>query len=279
MPAEFPNSPSGWSSPGSNEPGKNPDPPPQPFPLSGVDVDGVELDMEAAASLIGQSVNPENVPQPESRVTASGAGLRVDGVPETDPGALLMQRLADGDETAFASLLEQYRTPVIRFVFRMVPDAAASEELAQEVFLRVYKSRASYRPTAKFTTWLFRIASHLALNWIRDHKKERGNQSLDQPEPESGSGAERYRQVADESASVEQDLILEARAAEIRAAVEALPANQRAAVLLHKYEGLGYAEIARALELSDAAVKSVLFRAYQSLRGRLAHLAPEARTK
>lgn len=231
--------------------------------------------MEAAASLIGQSVNPESGPD----LRAAHAGNVRLAVPETDPGALLMQRLADGDETAFATLLEQYRTPVIRFVFRMVPDAGASEELAQEVFLRVYKSRASYRPTAKFTTWLFRIASHLALNHIRDHKKERGNQSLDQPEPEGGSGAERYRQVADGSASVEQELVREARAAEIRAAVESLPDNQRAAVLLHKYEGLGYAEIARALELSDAAVKSVLFRAYQSLRGRLAHLAPQGRAK
>src|SRR5258708_1442593 len=102
--------------------------------------------------------------------------------------AELMMRVRGGDETSFALLLERHRAPVVHFLYRMVQNQAASEELAQEVFLRVYRSRETYEPTAKFTTWLFRIATHLALNRIRDTKKERGHQSLDE---ERADGMER----------------------------------------------------------------------------------------
>src|SRR5579863_6051324 len=98
-----------------------------------------------------------------------------------DLDAELMLRVKSGDGESFRILLEKHRNPVIHFVYRMVQDRAVAEELAQEVFLRVYKSRANYEPTARFTTWLFRIATHLALNWLRDGKKERGHQRLDAP--------------------------------------------------------------------------------------------------
>ena len=140
--------------------------------------------------------------------------------------------------------------------------------LAQEVFFRVYKSRESYKPTAKFTTWLYRIASRLALNAIRDGKKERNQHSLDQERPD---GTE--IQVADGERTVEQQLLAAARASEIRRAIEALPDKQKAAVLMHKYQGLGYAQISAALEVSESATKSLLFRAYETLRVRLAHMA------
>jgi RNA polymerase sigma-70 factor (ECF subfamily) len=181
-----------------------------------------------------------------------------------------MLRVREGDETSFALLLERHRTPVVRFLYRMVANQAVAEELAQEVFLRVYKSRAGYEPSAKFTTWLYRIASRLALNWIRDTRKEKGQQSLDQ---ELVNGME--RQVADEAPSVEQALVRRARLAEVRQAIETLPEKQRTAVLLHKYEGLGYVQISQVLECSESATKSLLFRAYESLRGRLAHMAPQ----
>src|SRR5918997_1636388 len=87
--------------------------------------------------------------------------------------AELMLRVRDGDSTSFALLLERYRGPVVHFLYRMVQNQAVAEELAQEVFLRVYRSRSSYEPTAKFSTWLFRIATHLALNWMRDAKHEK----------------------------------------------------------------------------------------------------------
>lgn len=182
--------------------------------------------------------------------------------------AELMLRLRAGDAASFSVLLERHRTPVIHFLYRMVQNQGVAEELAQEVFLRVYRSRDSYEPTAKFTTWLFRIATHLALNWIRDHRNERSGTSLDE---EIVDGA--ARQVSDRRPTVEQSLLREARMAEIRSAIEALPAKQRAAVLMHKYEELEYSQIARVLECSESAVKSLLFRAYETLRARLAHMA------
>jgi RNA polymerase sigma-70 factor, ECF subfamily len=182
--------------------------------------------------------------------------------------AHLMLQVRAGDETSFALLLERHRGPVIHFLYRMIGNQPQSEELAQEVFFRVYKSRASYEPTAKFTTWLYRIATHLALNAIRDRKKEQGQQSLDEPLPDGGT-----RQVEDHTANVEDRLVDQVRVREVRAAIDALPENQRAAVLMHKYQGLGYTQIAKALECSESATKSLLFRAYTTLRGRLAHYA------
>lgn len=182
--------------------------------------------------------------------------------------AQLMLRVREGDETSFALLLERHRGPVVHFLYRMVGNQAVSEELAQEVFFRVYKSRGSYEPSAKFTTWLYRIATHLALNAIRDGKKEKGQQSLDQELPDG-----RERQVADSTHTVEEAMVAHVRVREIRAAIDTLPEKQRAAVLMHKYQGLGYAQISKALDCSESATKSLLFRAYETLRGRLAHMA------
>jgi RNA polymerase sigma-70 factor (ECF subfamily) len=182
--------------------------------------------------------------------------------------AQLMLRVRAGDDTSFGLLLERHRGPVVHFLYRMVQNQAVSEELAQEVFLRVYRSREKYEPTAKFTTWLFRIATHVALNSIRDGKKEKGHQSLDEETPD---GME--RQVADRQLTVEQEMVHEAKLREVRQAIEALPAKQRAAVLMHKYEGLDYAQIARVLSCSESAIKSLLFRAYEALRDQLAHMA------
>src|SRR5271166_965337 len=93
-----------------------------------------------------------------------------------DPDAQLMLRVRDGDEESFRVLLEKHRNPLCHFLYRMVQEQAVSEELAQEVFLRIYKSRQSYEPTARFTTWMFRIATHLALNWLRDEKNNRAQE-------------------------------------------------------------------------------------------------------
>ena len=185
-----------------------------------------------------------------------------------EPDAELMLRVKEGDAASFALLLERHRAPVIHFVFRMVQNQAVAEELAQEAFLRVYRARLSYEPTAKFTTWLFRIAMHLALNSIRDGRNERSQESLD-----VGTGETATRQVRDRRPTVEQDLLYEVTLEEVRAAVEALPAKQRAAVLMHKYQEMEYSQIAKVLSCSESAVKSLLFRAYETLRARLAHLA------
>ena len=192
----------------------------------------------------------------------------MEAVAALERDAELMLRVRDGDETSFALLLERHRRPVVHFLYRMVPNQAVSEELAQEVFLRVYRSRASYEPTAKFTTWLFRIATHLALNWIRDNKREKNQESLSE---ELIEGAE--RQVSDGQPSVEARMLYQSRLEEVRNAIDALPGKQRAAVVMHKFEDLEYTQIARALSCSESAVKSLLFRAYETLRGRLAHMA------
>src|SRR5579872_4458145 len=185
-----------------------------------------------------------------------------------DYDAELMLRVKDGDGASFGVLLEKHRSSVIHFLYRMVQNHAVAEELAQEVFLRVYRSRSTYEPTAKFTTWLFRIATHLALNWIRDGKNEKTQESLDRETPEGAT-----RQIPDRGRTVEQELLYQARLAEVRRAIETLPAKQRAAVLMHKYEEMEYTQIANVLECSESAVKSLLFRAYETLRLRLAHMS------
>ena len=185
-----------------------------------------------------------------------------------DLDAELMLRVKEGDGASFGILLEKHRSPVVHFLFRMVQNQAVAEELAQEVFLRVYRSRSTYEPTAKFTTWLFRIATHLALNALRDGKNERLQERLD-----DDTGDMPVRQVSDRKPSVEQSLVYQAKMQEIRRAIAGLPEKQRAAVLMHKYEEMEYSQIAKVLGCSESAVKSLLFRAYETLRARLAHMA------
>jgi RNA polymerase sigma-70 factor (ECF subfamily) len=185
-----------------------------------------------------------------------------------DIDAELMLRVKEGDGASFGLLLEKHRSSVVHFLYRMVQNHAVAEELAQEAFLRVYRSRSTYEPTAKFTTWLFRIATHLALNALRDGKNERGQERLD-----DSSSEQPARQVSDRRPSIEARMVYEARLEEIRRAVASLPDKQRAAVLMHKYEEMEYSQIARVLNCSESAVKSLLFRAYETLRARLAHMA------
>jgi RNA polymerase sigma-70 factor (ECF subfamily) len=182
--------------------------------------------------------------------------------------AALMLLVRDGCSASFEVLLLRYRVPVTQFIYRMVQDRAVAEELGQEVFLRVYRARSSYQPAAKFTTWLFRIAMHVSLNCIRDCKGERGTESLDQ-QNEAGP----TRQVCDHRPTVEQYLIRQAGLEEVRRAIGTLPSKQRAAVLMHKYSEMDYNQIAAALNCSESAIKSLLFRAYESLRMRLAQFA------
>jgi RNA polymerase sigma-70 factor (ECF subfamily) len=181
--------------------------------------------------------------------------------------AEIMLRVRDGDDTGYEILIEKYRKPIINFMYRMVHNQAVAEELAQEVFLRVYRSRQTYRAEAKFTTWLYRIATNLGVNHARDTKYERTAQNvyLDQPDPETGTTPD----VADSVASVEETLVRDERMRAIRQHVMALPERQRNAVLMHKYQGLDYKEIGEVLKLSESATKSLLFRAYQTLRERL----------
>jgi RNA polymerase sigma-70 factor (ECF subfamily) len=191
--------------------------------------------------------------------------VRSDLDPASD--AAIMLRAAAGDESAFNYLAGKYHRPIIHFLFRMVRNQAVAEELAQDVFLRVYRSRQSYRAEARFTTWLYRIATNLAVNHARDTRHERAARSvyLDAPDEETGTTPD----VASKEPSVEQSLLREERMKAIRTHVMALPERQRTAVLMHKYQGMDYREIGEVLKMSESATKSLLFRAYQTLREKL----------
>jgi RNA polymerase sigma-70 factor (ECF subfamily) len=173
----------------------------------------------------------------------------------------------EGDDAGFDFLIAKYRRAIVHFMFRMVHNQAIAEELAQEVFLRVYRSRATYRAEARFSTWLYRIATNLGVNHARDTKHERAasNIYLDQPDAETGTTPD----VADSTPLVEMTLVRDERMKAIRAQVMALPERQRNAVLMHKYQDMDYKQIGEVLKLSESATKSLLFRAYQTLRERL----------
>jgi RNA polymerase sigma-70 factor (ECF subfamily) len=225
--------------------------------------DGVPEDM--ATLVLGNSV------------LGVGAAARPDARTKTDGGqtvsldlasdAAIMLRVAAGDESGFNYLVEKYHRAMIHFLFSMVRNQAIAEELAQEVFLRVYRSRASYRAEAKFTTWLYRIATNLAVNHARDTRHERTALTiyLDAPDEETGTTPD----VAADEPTVEQRLLRDERMTAIRTHVMALPERQRMAVLMHKYQGMDYRQIGEVLKLSELATKSLLFRAYQTLRDKL----------
>ena len=185
----------------------------------------------------------------------------------------LMLDVKAGDEQSFALLLHRYRTPLVNFLYRMVRNREQAEDVAQEVFIRVYRARADYVPSAKFTTWLFRIATNLALNSVRDTRHQRMEVSLDAPvKVDSEEGDERPLDVAEKNPNIEEHLVQEAQRDMIRHAIDKLPEKQRAAVLLHKYQDLDYGEISKILSCSESALKSLLFRAYETLRVELAPL-------
>jgi RNA polymerase sigma-70 factor (ECF subfamily) len=181
--------------------------------------------------------------------------------------AEVMLRVKAGDQSAFDYLVQKYRRPLVSFMYRMARNAAVAEDLAQEVFLRVYRSRANYEASAKFTTWLYRIATNLAVNHARDTRHERAEVmvSLDEPDDETGTTLD----LPDATITAEQAIVQRERLLAIRSKVEALPERQRLAVVMHKYQQMDYREIAAVLKLSESATKSLLFRAYETLREQL----------
>src|ERR1700680_102866 len=186
-----------------------------------------------------------------------------------DTDSELMSKVGQGDKSCFDTLLERHRALVVNHLCRLVRNRSIAEELAQDVFLRVYRSRKTYQPQAKFTTWLFRITTNIALNWRRDTRREAAYMRLDEDNHSS-----RKIELPDPMPRADERLVLNHRAQEIRSAIEKLSPKQQAAVLMHQYQGTAYAEIAQALDCSIPALKSLLFRAYQTLRQRLAHFAP-----
>jgi RNA polymerase sigma-70 factor (ECF subfamily) len=181
--------------------------------------------------------------------------------------AQIMLRVKGGDDSAFEYLVQKYRRPMLSFMYRMAHNSAVAEDLAQEVFLRVYRSREKYEASAKFTTWLYRIASNLAVNHARDtrHQRPENTVSLDEPDQESGLTMD----LPDNSLTAEEEIVRRERLAAIRKRVEELPERQKMALIMHKYQQMDYRQIAEVLKLSESAIKSLLFRAYETLRVQL----------
>ena len=221
----------------------------------------------AEAQLSGSDGVSKGVSSIALSATLGGVAERGMLAAETGGDAEVMLRVKAGDDDAFAYLVQKHRRAIVHFMFRTSRTQAVAEDLAQEVFLRVYRSRQSYEASAKFTTWLYRIATNLAINHTRDTKNERPENmvSVDAKDEETGLGFD----LADGSLSVEQNLVRRERMMAIRAKVLALPEKQRTAVLLHKYQGLDYKQIGDVLKISESATKSLLFRAYETLREQL----------
>lgn len=187
--------------------------------------------------------------------------------PNLDPDAALMLRVKEGDTAAFTDLVEKYKQPVMNLIYRTVHDATEAEDLAQNVFVQVFKSAPRYQSTAKFSTWLFTIARNLCLNEIRRRTRHPA-ESLDVPHPEQED--QPLRQFEDKkTASPPESLLQGELALKIEEALADLPENQRSAVLLCRQEDLSYEEIAEILGCSVSATKSLIHRGRAALRERL----------
>lgn len=222
---------------------------------------GVSEDMSTLA------LNPAQLHSGETHAGAFPRELHLNGDFKDLDDAAIMLELKAGNMAGFDFLLAKYRKPIINFMYRMTRNQAVAEELAQEVFLRVYRSRETYRAEARFSTWLYRIATNLGVNQARDTRHERSASTVYLDEPDSDTGT--TLDVPDSTPGVESRLLRDERMAAIREHVMALPERQRMAVLMHKYEGMDYKEIGEVLKLSESATKSLLFRAYQTLREKL----------
>jgi len=188
-----------------------------------------------------------------------------------------MYRVRDDDESAFRELVEKYQHRLLAVLERIIGDAVEAEDLAQEVFLRVYRARKRYRAQAKFSTWLFTIANRVAFNARRRRQRKPSIllrvQELEQP------GARPVDQVVTDRKAPSVPNSHQQEVAEIvRRAVDNLSESQRVAVMLNKFEDMSYSEIAKVMQLSTTAVKSLLHRARVNLRTSLQdHLGVDGR--
>lgn len=184
----------------------------------------------------------------------------------TDPEVVLMLEFQKGDTGSFETLLRKYFPRIFNYIYRLVGSRETAEDLTQETFVRVYRAAVSYQPRAKFQTWLFTVARNLALNELRRLKRKMVSLDADR----EGKDGRMRTQMADPRAyPADEQLLLKERRQQIRSAIASLPESQRSAVVLRRYEGFSYEQIAQALGLSVSAVKSLLSRAKENLKERL----------
>jgi RNA polymerase sigma-70 factor (ECF subfamily) len=186
---------------------------------------------------------------------------------ESDPDAALMLRVKQGDTGAFALLVDKYKQPVMNLAGRMLRDPTEAEDLAQAVFVQVFKSARRYKVASRFSTWLFTIARNLCLNEIRRRSRHL-TESMEAPHPEQED--QPLRQFEDQKTpSPPERLLHRELESKIELAVADLPENQRLAILLCRQDELSYDEIARALGCSVSATKSLIHRGRETLKQKL----------
>jgi len=179
----------------------------------------------------------------------------------------LMLAVQAGDKEAFSVLVNRHRDAVVNLTYRYLGNRTDAEDLAQDVFIRVHRARGSYRPEAKFTTWLYRVAVNASLNEVRNRKNRPTHGAAQLPGGESEGF---IPALADENAgSPPAEAERSELQRQVRAAVEELPERQRMALLLNKFHGLSYEDLASTMEMSIPAIKSLLVRARENVRRRI----------
>jgi RNA polymerase sigma-70 factor (ECF subfamily) len=183
----------------------------------------------------------------------------------SDPDNQLMLRTGSGDTGAFKLLMEKHRVPVMRLIYRYTGMHHEAEDLAQDIFLKIYRTAGNYIPRAQFHTWLYKVVTNHCLNFHRSQKKHKYDRPLD-PSLSETDIADQSSDGAGPEAAAETRLRQEALTAAVQTALDRLPDRQRMAVILFRFEGLSYSEIAQALGCSVSAVESLIFRAMNTLR-------------
>ncbi len=186
-----------------------------------------------------------------------------------DSDSELMLRVKKGEISVFNQILEKYQQPIINFVYRFVGSKGDAEEITQEIFLRIYLARGRYRPQAKFSTYIYRVARNLSLNALR--RKRPQIISLD--EPIAGENGEIKRELAD-SRQISPAEALKKKEIQllVKKAIASLPLPQKTAIILNRYNDASYEEIGKIMNLSLSAVKSLIHRAKEKLKEKLTKL-------
>jgi len=178
----------------------------------------------------------------------------------------LMARIAEGDEYAFQILVDRHQTSVLNLIYRFIGDRTQAKDLAQEVFIKVWQAAKSYKPEAKFTTWIYRITANLCFNELKSSRRKKWLQFV---RPDADHETRTEEDLPDSSPSAEDLLLAKERTRQIADALQSLPENQRMALILKRYDDLSYGEIAQVLGCSIPAVESLLFRAKGTLQKKL----------
>jgi RNA polymerase sigma-70 factor (ECF subfamily) len=181
----------------------------------------------------------------------------------------LMIRIAEGDADAFEILVSRHQASVLNLIYRFIGNRTQAKDLAQEVFIRVWQSAKSYEPKAKFTTWIYRIATNVCFNELKSARRKKWF-SFGHSDDQHGGTIEET--LSDRAPSAEDLLLERERSRQISDALQSLPDNQRLALVLKRYDELSYQEIAQIIGCSVSAVESLLVRAKRTLQEKLSFL-------